>query len=89
MADDDAANSDRPTQPGSPERIKTLLHMSRYAMGETIPSMAQILTLDERTTRRMLDKLCADQRLARDTTGTRLVYYSPLARANMRARGLA
>lgn len=87
--DDEAADQAMPTKPGSPERIKALLHLSRHAPGETIPAMAQILGLDEPVTRRLLNKLCEDQRLARDRGGYRLVYYSPFARAKLRHGGQA
>lgn len=79
--DDDQA---KPTKPGSPERIKALLHLAHHAAGETIPAMAQILGLEEPVTRRLLNKLCDDLRLQRDRSGYRLVYFNPLARAKLR-----
>lgn len=78
-----------PQAMGSDERLKVLLHMARYPMGETVDAVAQLLRTDGTTALAVLNGLLFDRRIAVDRRVSPPTYYVPNARATLRSGGRA
>lgn len=79
----------QPQDAGSPQRLATLLHLSRRRVGETPAGMAQVLNITDEVAQLVLTALLHDGRLSVDRRTKPPVYYVPNARATLRNGGPA